>query len=374
MTTPTQPPANALAPKADRRLTLRKLFDQQKPELAKLLPRGMDAERLFRIALTECVKNPELLKCTAESWALAMQTCAAQGLYPDSGLGFMYLVPRKNRKAGIVEVKPLRGYQGDMKLARNSGEVADIYAEVVYTKDHYKVTKGLTRNIEHVPYDGDDDPGPLRACYAVAKLRSGEICFVTLNKRDVQRHMASSDSAGEDWSPWKKHTDAMWKKTAIHELTKWLPKETEAAERAFGAVLAEGRAPIDTTAIDLGRVEVPLAGEPAGKLDQVADQLGGQEEDDREACAHPDLTPERLAQVERGRTIVCTACGEELEGQGPAARVPGEDDSSPIPSTAATVAPTPEPEPDPNTPEGNPFLRAQQRVAAAKGQRRLEEK
>jgi len=59
-----------------RRGTLRSLFAQQKPELMKLLPKGMDPERLFRMALTECAKNGDLLECTPESWALAIQTCA----------------------------------------------------------------------------------------------------------------------------------------------------------------------------------------------------------------------------------------------------------------------------------------------------------
>lgn len=238
-TTAAPAPTKALTVQQQRRVTLRNLFEQQRPELAKLLPRGMDPDRLFRMALTECIKNPELLECTAESWALAVQTCAQQGLYPDSGLGYMYLVPRNNRKRGTKDVNAMRGYQGDIKLARNTGEISDIYAEVVYAKDTYKVTKGLNRNIVHEPYEGDDDPGALKACYAVAKLRTGEVAFVALTKRDVERHRKSSESAEEDWSPWKKHEAGMWRKTAIHELFKWLPKASEAMELAARDIAGE---------------------------------------------------------------------------------------------------------------------------------------
>jgi recombination protein RecT len=317
-------------------VTLRNLFEQQRPELAKLLPRGMDPDRLFRMALTECIKNPKLLECTAESWALAMQTCAQQGLYPDSGLGFMYLVPRK--KKDEMAVSAMRGYQGDIRLARNTGEISDIYAEVVYAKDKYKVVKGLNRDIVHEPYDGEDDPGPLRAVYAVAKLHSGEVAFVTLTKRDVERHRASSESAGSDYSPWLKHEAAMWKKTAIHELAKWLPKATEIMERAVREIT--GDQPIDITPMKDASVayEAPtgLAGlaaklkadlppepvppkevEPQDPAPEEATtpsperQPGEDDETPVANCKHPSL------KVPSGKTIVCPDCTLEVRGPHP---------------------------------------------------------
>lgn len=325
---PTPGPGKALTVQQQRRVTLRNLFEQQRPELAKLLPRGMEADRLFRMALTECIKNPDLLDCTAESWALAIQTCAQQGLYPDSGLGYMYLVPRNNRKKGTKDVNAMRGYQGDIRLARNSGEIADIYAEVVYAKDTYKVTKGLNRNIVHEPYEGDDDPGALRACYAVAKLTSGETAFVTLKKADVMRHKASSESAGESWSPWQKHESEMWKKTAIHELAKWLPKATEKAE-AVARELA-GERPIDVTA--MSAASVPM--EPASGLEGLTARLGADAAADPfpsgqpTTCQHPDVPPSAVAVLKPGETITCKACGEALDDGG-AAREPGQDDAPP---------------------------------------------
>lgn len=269
----TTPPATgkALTRTQQRRLTIRTFFDHQKPELSKLLPRHMDPERLFRMALSECVKNTDLLECSAESWALALQNCAAQGLYPDSGLGFMYLIPRGK------QVTAQRGYQGDIRLARNTGEIKTIGAEVVYRKDHYKVVKGLDQTIEHVPFEGegdDDDPGPLRATYAFAKLTNGEVVFVTLTRRDVMRHKASSTSASGASSPWNKHEAAMWKKTAIHELFKWIPKDTEKMER-LAADIARGpdaAGAIETTAVDLGQATIPVE-DTGASLDDLAAQL-----------------------------------------------------------------------------------------------------
>jgi recombination protein RecT len=298
---------------AHRRMSLRSLFDQQRPELTKLLPRGMEPDRLFRMALTECVKNPSLLECTAESWALAVQTCAQQGLYPDSGLGYMYLVPRKNRQRNTLEVSAMRGYQGDIQLALNSGEILNIYAEVVHQKDKYKVVKGLNRDILHEPTE-DEDPGALVACYAVAKLRSGEVDFVTLRKRDVERHRASSESWEKDWSPWQKHEEAMWRKTAIHELFKWVPKASEAMDRLARDI--GGHQPIDITPVEGASVPVEA---PTGlegltaRLEESKPEAESDAASSPKDCSHPQVPPSKVAALKPGKTIVCPDCGEELK-------------------------------------------------------------
>lgn len=314
---------------AEKRMTLRRLFDSQKPELASLLPKSMSADRLFRLALTEIVKNPALLNCTAESWALAMQVCASQGLYPDSGLGYMYLIPRGDK------VTALRGYQGDIALARKSGEISDIWAEVVYERDTYKVVKGLDRNIIHEPYAGDDDPGPLKACYAVAKLKSGDTTWVSLNKRDVMRHKASAQGTDRADSPWKAHEAQMWKKSAIRELFRWLPKATEELERTFRE---DDPAANQGAAIDITVASVPL--EEKKGLERVKEQLGaGAETTETKAaetkpCEHPDCPPSRVAATPKGKNAVCSDCGEEFPGEAEE-RQPGADDGpEPTPEEA----------------------------------------
>ena len=322
----TTPKSAAEVAKDSKRITLRRLFESQRPELAKLLPKGMTLERLERMALTECVKNPKLFDCTAESWALALQTCTAQGLYPDSGLGYMYLIPRRKgrKEAGVrevLEVHAQRGYQGDMKLWRNTGEVSDVWAEVVYEKDKYKVTKGTERSILHEPYEGTDDPGPLKACYAVAKLKDGTTAFVTLTKRDVMRHKAASTADTDDAdSPWKKHEAAMWQKTAIHELNKWMPKDSEKAELAAGEIAGLPRL---GPAIDIDAVTIPL-GEEKPALEALTDQLAEQNKAATTAmiagqasvegpCEHPGLTPEVFEILEPGAAATCKDCGELVE-------------------------------------------------------------
>lgn len=344
-----QPKSAAELAKDKKRLTIRTLFEQQRPELAKLLPKGMTLERFERMALTECVRNPDLLDCTAESWALALQSCAAQGLYPDSALGYMYLIPRRKGKKqpGVQDLKEVhaqRGYQGDMKLWRNTGEVADIWAEVVHQRDEFKVIKGLVRSMVHIPYEGDDDPGPLRATYAVAEMKDGTKAWVVLFRRDVMRHKdaAAADTTKED-NPWVKHEEPMWKKTAIHELNKWMPKATEKAEQVAAAINTDTSAAASAV-IDIEGKSVPVEGPPKGKLELVKERLAGEqaqavteattteEEPPAEpepeapapkACEHVTLPKQRLELIPRSKTLACPDCGEEFHGL---QREPGDDD------------------------------------------------
>lgn len=338
----------AIERKQQQRVTLRNLFEQQRPELSKLLPRGMDADRLFRMALTECVKNPALLDCTAESWALAIQTCAAQGLYPDSGLGYMYLIPRNNKKKRgnewitLAEVTAMRGYQGDIALARKSGEILDIYAEVVHERDTYHVRKGLDRTIEHEPYMGDEEPGKLVGCYAVAKLRGGEVAWVTLTRRDIDRHKKSAQGLSRDDSPWNAHEEAMWRKTAIRELFKWLPKASDESERIAREIMTAEAERNAREPIDVAALEVPVETRPglAGVTDQLRAEQGdegagaeparepGSDDGDETPtaaadaprvkpadCEHPSVPPSRVAQTPKGKSVVCEDCGEAIPGE-----------------------------------------------------------
>jgi recombination protein RecT len=334
----------ALRPQDRQRATLRNLFASQRPELVKLLPPGMTPERLERMALTECVKNPKLLECTVESWALALQTCAAQGLYPDSGMGFMYLIPSNNSKKidGVwhkfMEVRAQRGYQGDIEHARRSGQIADIYAEVVYEKDAFEVTKGLSRDILHKPHMGDEDPGQLRATYAVAKLKSGEVAHVVLFKRDVMRHKAAAQTT----DVWDKHPEAMWKKSAIRELYKWIPKATEEADRLERERMEKaGLAVPAEKAIDIDAQVLPSAGS-APALDRLAESLAGEggspmgeggtptpTDGGSNDCPHPDVREEQMAEgaLGPGEKVVCEDCGQVWEGP-------------PLPATTAAMVDT----------------------------------
>jgi recombinational DNA repair protein RecT len=147
------------------------------------------------------------------------------------------------------------------------------------------------------------------------------VAFVTLTKRDVERHRKSSESAAEDWSPWQKHEEAMWRKTAIHELFKWLPKASEVMERAARDIAGEQA--IDITPIEAATVPVDTPTGLEGLTARLQEQ-GVTSGDEKPAgpCSHPKVPPSKIAALKPGKSIVCADCGEELKRD----REPGEDD------------------------------------------------
>ena len=58
------------------------MIQQLRPELQRALPRGMDADRLARIALTLVRKDQALARCKPDSFAGALLTAASLGREP----------------------------------------------------------------------------------------------------------------------------------------------------------------------------------------------------------------------------------------------------------------------------------------------------
>src|SRR6266481_4439279 len=81
---------------APKQKGLRELIEDSAKELARALPAHLNAERLTRIALT-CIRlNPELSRCTPESFLGALFTAAQLGVEPVAGRA--YLIPFFNSK------------------------------------------------------------------------------------------------------------------------------------------------------------------------------------------------------------------------------------------------------------------------------------
>jgi recombination protein RecT len=207
------------------------------PRFQAVLPRGWDMDRFKNLVLTCVKREPNLIKCfnTAQGEAsliVAALQCAAIGLEPNTPLKEASLVPRKNK--GVEECQLMIEYRGLIKLARRSGEISTITAEVVRERDEFRYSMGLDPTLHHVRYDGEEDPGELTHCYAVCVFKDGGEQFVVLSRREVYtEHRAKSDSwrneAKRQFSPWTQFEPAMWRKTAVRALEPFLPLTAEAA-------------------------------------------------------------------------------------------------------------------------------------------------
>lgn len=206
-------------------------LNQKKNEIAKMLPKHLNAERLLKVAQIAATTTPALLKCDVPSLVGAIGQCAQMGLEPNTVLGHAYLVPfNTKRKDGngverwVNSVQVIIGYKGLIDLARRSGQIVSIAAHDVCEKDKFELVYGLDEKLNHTPAMGER--GEIVGFYAVAKLKDGGHCCEFMSVHQVQEIMRSTQSKG-NYGPWKEHFSEMGRKTVIRRLAKYLPLSIE---------------------------------------------------------------------------------------------------------------------------------------------------
>jgi recombination protein RecT len=227
------------APSPTTPSTVRQLLIDKQREIGAALPKHIAPGYFLRVVLTAVQKNPKLAECTPLSFLGAVLQCAQLGLVPDGFLGQAYLIPFRNNKRGVWEVQFQCGYRGLITLARRSAEISTVTAEVVYERDAFKQIRGLRPDIEHVPYDGDEDPGALVHVYSFYRLKDGGYDLNVMNRRQVHAIRDRSQAYrtgmqyGKKDSPWFTDEAWMWRKTSLKQLLKLAPLSIE-IQRASG--------------------------------------------------------------------------------------------------------------------------------------------
>lgn len=217
--------AAAPQPPSVERTVAHRLMEMQ-PQLARALPRMMDPDRFNRIVLTECKANNQLLRADFASLAAAVMRAAQVGLEPGP-LGHVYLLPFRDGKTGQTLVQLIIGYKGIIELARRSGRIQSLYAEVVYEGDEFDYRLGLNRTLEHRRTPGSNREKITHA-YAVAHYVDGGFDFEVLDELDIAARRKRSKAA--DKGPWVTDYAAMAKKSAIRAMQPFLPLTIEAAD------------------------------------------------------------------------------------------------------------------------------------------------
>lgn len=213
---------------------IQQVFEAIKFQVAQAIPRHLTPERMIQVA-TNCVaKNPAIQECTPQSIMGSIVGLSVLGLNP--ALNEAYLVPfnkkvknAKNEDVWIKECQLQIGYQGYMKLARQSGEIESISAHVVRKGDVFSYTYGLNETLEHIPCDNIE--AEITHSYAVAKYKSGGYSFVVLTRKEIEalRKRSPNQKPGgkvseEPVGIWATDYPAMACAKALKQLAKWMPK------------------------------------------------------------------------------------------------------------------------------------------------------
>lgn len=190
-------------------------------EIAPTLPSHITPERFQRVVTTAVNINPDLLRADRRSLFNACSRAAADGLTPDGRDGALVMFGKQAVWMPMVA--------GIIKKARQSGEIANFGARIVYENEisagrfSHKVVDGIPK-VDHDPILWGERGKPVLV-YSFVQFKDGLTDFEFLHADDVAKIRAVSRSA--DKGPWKDWPDEMWKKSAIRRHAKRLPVSAE---------------------------------------------------------------------------------------------------------------------------------------------------
>jgi recombination protein RecT len=317
------------------------------PDLVKrfqeIAPRHLSPERLLRVMAQSIHRNPKLAECNVMSLLGAFMFLASVGLEPNTPLGEAYLIPFEKRgqvngrwETTGVDVQVVIGYRGLINLARRSGSMKSIHADVAYEGDVFEFEYGSNQHFKHIPIGAREGRKPLWA-YCYVKLDDGE-AFDVLPYEDVLKIRDNSESyksalRGKEKNtpaytkaPWVAFEHEMVAKTMIRRLSKSLPLTIE-----FATAVSMDEAS-DRKSVDYGRlVEVPtndLTIESVAALAEQTDEPIPTIEPEK-----PKPEPEKVRQT----------AFEQDAGPKVQAKVETKNDPKPGPTLDLDTEPQPEP-------------------------------
>lgn len=249
---------------ADKKDTIQGLILKMKDQFALALPKHLSPDRFTRVALTIYNKTPKLRDCTPQSLLACLMDCSSLGLEPDGRKA--HLIPYGTTCTLIID------YKGLVELARRSGDIADIHADVVHEKDYFDFQFGNDSRLVHKPVLSGR--GKAIAAYSYVRLKDGSSSFEVMNAEDIEAIRGRSKASKS--GPWVTDWNEMAKKTVFRRHSKWLPLTPEfqdAVEKDFDTPEDILPIKIETPAIEMPRAKAPSpAAEPQPEA-QTSDAL-----------------------------------------------------------------------------------------------------
>lgn len=195
-------------------VSTKQFFDQDnvKRKLNELVGKNSAA---FATSVLQIVNSNELLR-NAEPQTVFSAACMAAtlNLPINNTLGFAYIVPFKNRKAGTVEAQFQLGYKGFIQLAQRSGQferlvALPVYAAQLISKDPIN---GFVFDWSKEPVGNEQPVG----YYAYFKLINGFTAELYMTKGEIERHAGKySQTYKMGYGVWKDNFEAMALKTVM---------------------------------------------------------------------------------------------------------------------------------------------------------------
>lgn len=217
-----------------------KPMDRFKAEIAQresmiraLLPSSVSFDKFQATVVAAVGGNPKLLDVDRGSLIKACIQAAELGLSlnPSLGEGDILQVWDNRLKSYTAQFRPR--YMGMMKLARQSGEVLKIEAEIVRENDEFLFQKGDNPRLEHRIKLGGR--GEMIGAYCIWTLKNGEKQFEVMDRDQVlatKERSSSKTKEGKFVGPWVTDEEEMWRKTVVRRASKYMPRSCENFDKA----------------------------------------------------------------------------------------------------------------------------------------------
>lgn len=196
-----------------------------KQQLQQLLPAHVKTEQFLSVARRGIVGNKALNfeRMNKQTLYSSVLKAAEQGLKLDG------------EESALVQygdsVQFMKMIKGVKKQLRNSGEIKEITAEVVYKNDKFEYwVDDNGKHIKHTPEFLSDRGEPMCA-YAVITTRDGGRYIKVMTKQEIEAVKGASKTGSASFSPWNgPFKTEMWCKTVLRRCAKDAPTSTDLPE------------------------------------------------------------------------------------------------------------------------------------------------